>query len=71
MWLALTDRFDTQRARPWLASSAAIAVILGNLTSIRRFRAWDEVGIVTVIFMSLVTAAAVWLVSPWVLKSVE
>ncbi|MGH8915374.1 MAG: hypothetical protein ACRDZM_12765 [Acidimicrobiia bacterium] len=71
LWLALTRRFDTRRARPLLAASAAAAVILGNLTSIRRFQTWDEVAIVTVVFMSLLTAAAVWLVSPWVLKTLN
>lgn len=71
VWNVLTDRVDPTRARPWLAASAALVVVLGNLRAVGTGEGWDEVALVTIVFMATVAAVAVWLVSPWVLRSVE
>jgi len=71
VWNVLTDRVNPRRARPWLAASAALVVLLGNVRTVGTSDGWDGVVIVTVVFMAAVAAVAVWWVSPWVLQSVE
>lgn len=71
VWSILTDRVNPTLARPWLTASAALVVLLGNVRAVGTGDGWDEVALVTVVFMATVAAVAVWWVSPWVLRSVE
>jgi hypothetical protein len=44
-------------------------VVMSNLSSLRQFRGWDVVGILTVLGMAILVAGVVWLVAPWVLAT--
>jgi hypothetical protein len=46
-------------------------VVMSNLSSLRQFRGWDVVGILTVSGMAILVAGVVWLVAPWVLDTPE
>jgi hypothetical protein len=71
LWIVSTDRFHPPRARPWLSGFAALIVVMSNLSSLRQFRGWDVVGILTVLGMAILVAGVVWLVAPWVLDTPE
>ncbi|MFP3914355.1 MAG: hypothetical protein ACLFWM_05735 [Actinomycetota bacterium] len=70
-WSRVSAGVDSNRARPWLTAGAAVAMVVGNLRSVRAAGGWDEVALLTVAFMALVSAGAVWWVSPWVLRPLD
>jgi len=70
-WSAVCGEPDPRRTRPWLTGAAALIVIAANLPAVRRYQSWNLVTTATIAFVALLTSAAVWLVAPWILRSLD